>query len=53
MWFQFSKHPKQQEEEGAHKILDRFAELGGNFIDTSNMYAAGNSERIVGSWLKK
>ena len=46
-------NPRQLVEADAHKIMDRYAALGGNFIDTANMYAAGNSERIVGSWLKK
>ncbi|MCX3062456.1 aldo/keto reductase [Streptomyces beihaiensis] len=40
-------------------ILDRFAEAGGTFIDTSNNYAfwvhgtrGGESEELVGRWLK-
>jgi aryl-alcohol dehydrogenase-like predicted oxidoreductase len=32
----------------AARIVERFAEAGGNFIDTANSYAAGESERIVG-----
>jgi aryl-alcohol dehydrogenase-like predicted oxidoreductase len=32
----------------APRIVNRFAEAGGNFIDTANNYAAGESERIVG-----
>src|SRR5215211_953681 len=32
----------------AARIVERFAEAGGNFIDTANYYAAGESERIVG-----
>lgn len=32
-------------------IMDRFFERGGNFIDTSNVYARGNSERIIGTRL--
>ncbi len=32
----------------ASGIVKRFAEAGGNFIDTANNYAAGESERIVG-----
>jgi aryl-alcohol dehydrogenase-like predicted oxidoreductase len=32
----------------AASIVDRFAEAGGNFIDTANSYAGGESERIVG-----
>lgn len=32
----------------ARAILDRFAEAGGNFIDTANVYSSNNSERLVG-----
>ena len=34
------------------KILDKFAELGGNFIDTADAYSKGESEKIIGNWLK-
>ncbi len=44
---------------GADALLDRFAALGGNFIDTARSYGdwipdapAGASERAVGAWLK-
>ncbi|XP_074658076.1 1-deoxyxylulose-5-phosphate synthase YajO-like [Tubulanus polymorphus] len=37
----------------SHRILDRFAELGGNFIDTANIYHYGMSETIIGNWLEK
>jgi aryl-alcohol dehydrogenase-like predicted oxidoreductase len=37
----------------AFEILDSFAEAGGNFIDTADMYAEGESEVIVGEWLQK
>jgi aryl-alcohol dehydrogenase-like predicted oxidoreductase len=30
------------------RILDAFAEAGGNFIDTASLYTNGSSERIVG-----
>lgn len=33
-------------------ILDAFAEAGGNFIDTANIYCGGNSERLVGRFIK-
>jgi aryl-alcohol dehydrogenase-like predicted oxidoreductase len=32
----------------AAKIFAAFAEAGGNFVDTANYYARGESERIVG-----
>src|SRR5829696_289453 len=34
--------------EEAARIVERFAEAGGNFVDTANSYAGGESERIVG-----
>lgn len=30
--------------------LDRYVALGGNFIDTADVYAGGQSEEIVGRW---
>ena len=43
----------------ANAILDRFAALGGNFLDTARSYGdwvptapAGASERAIGAWLK-
>jgi aryl-alcohol dehydrogenase-like predicted oxidoreductase len=30
------------------RILDAFAEAGGNFVDTANVYTNGSSERITG-----
>jgi aryl-alcohol dehydrogenase-like predicted oxidoreductase len=36
----------------AARIVERFAEAGGNFVDTANYYAGGNSERIVGELIK-
>jgi len=44
---------KSCDEAESHAVLDRFLELGGNFIDTANVYAAGQSEAYIGSWLKK
>ncbi|MFO0661095.1 MAG: aldo/keto reductase [Polyangiaceae bacterium] len=34
--------------EGCKAQLDAFAERGGNFIDTANLYTNGSSERILG-----
>ena len=36
----------------ARKIFDAFAEAGGNFIDTSNNYTNGTSEKFVGEFVK-
>jgi aryl-alcohol dehydrogenase-like predicted oxidoreductase len=32
----------------SQQIIDRFVELGGNFIDTANFYTKSHSERIIG-----
>lgn len=39
-------------EETAFALLDRYAEAGGSFIDTADLYTQGTSERIVGAWLR-
>lgn len=39
-------------EEDSHRILDRFVEVGGNFIDTADVYSQGTSEEILGRWLQ-
>ncbi len=36
----------------AHAMADRFVEAGGNFFDTSDKYNDGESERLLGSWLR-
>jgi aryl-alcohol dehydrogenase-like predicted oxidoreductase len=39
------------DEETSKRMLDRFIDLGGNFIDTANMYTGGHAERIIGDHL--
>jgi aryl-alcohol dehydrogenase-like predicted oxidoreductase len=34
--------------EESQKILDRYIDLGGNFIDTANFYTKSHSEKIIG-----
>ena len=41
----------ESDEKEAHAQLDRFAEVGGTFIDTADVYTNGESERIIGHWL--
>lgn len=36
----------------AFKIMDKFAQAGGNFIDTANIYKLGTSEKILGSYFQ-
>ena len=40
----------ESDERVSHAQLDRFAESGGTFIDTADVYSAGRSEEIVGRW---
>lgn len=41
----------ETDREEGHALLDRFAERGGNFIDTANTYGGGKSEQWIGDWL--
>lgn len=41
----------ETDEAEAHRQLDIYAASGGTFIDTADIYARGESERIVGRWL--
>lgn len=34
--------------EESQQIIDRYIELGGNFIDTANFYTRSHSEKIIG-----
>lgn len=36
----------------SRKMFDAFAETGGNFIDTSNNYTNGTSEKFIGEFVK-
>ncbi|MGF7231464.1 aldo/keto reductase [Arachidicoccus sp.] len=40
------------DERASFEILDKFAQAGGNFIDTANIYKLGTSEKILGNYLK-
>ncbi|HTR62650.1 MAG TPA: aldo/keto reductase [Candidatus Binataceae bacterium] len=44
---------RETNEANARKIIDRYIELGGNFLDTANVYAAGASEEITGRIIKE
>jgi len=41
------------DEPTAHALADRFVAAGGNFFDTSNIYNQGQSETMLGAWLKR
>jgi aryl-alcohol dehydrogenase-like predicted oxidoreductase len=40
------------DEPTALSLADRFVDAGGNFFDTSNIYNRGESERMLGAWLR-
>jgi aryl-alcohol dehydrogenase (NADP+) len=40
----------ESDEKVSHAQLDRFVEAGGTFVDTADVYSAGESERIIGHW---
>ncbi|KAH7148184.1 aryl-alcohol dehydrogenase [Dactylonectria macrodidyma] len=39
------------DEEQSFKVLDAYADAGGNFLDTANVYQNEESEAIVGGWV--
>jgi aryl-alcohol dehydrogenase-like predicted oxidoreductase len=39
--------------EESHRMLDRFLEAGGNFIDTADTYDDGGSEKTLAPWLAR
>ena len=43
---------RESTEEESFRMLNRFVEAGGNFIDTADVYSRGLSETILGKWLK-
>jgi aryl-alcohol dehydrogenase-like predicted oxidoreductase len=43
---------RETDEELSRQMMDKFVEIGGNFIDTADVYSKGISEEIVGRWLK-
>lgn len=38
--------------EMANRILDTYFDGGGNFLDTSDSYASGRSEIMIGNWMR-
>lgn len=53
----FGERPGQLSEQEAHKVLDKFVQMGGNCIDTADFFpwfgsCIGEAEKIIGNWLK-
>ena len=40
----------ESDEKVSHQQLDRFIEAGGTLVDTADVYARNDSERIIGRW---
>lgn len=38
-------------EAGSRAVIERYVELGGNFIDTADVYAGGRSEEMIGTFI--
>lgn len=43
---------READEATSFRLMDRYFELGGTFVDTADAYGNGTSESIVGRWLK-
>ena len=39
------------DKESSFEIMDAYANAGGNFLDTANLYKNGTSEKIIGEYL--
>ena len=42
----------RNDEPSSFRVLDQALDLGVNFIDTADFYNLGNSEQVIGKWLK-
>ena len=43
---------RESSEAESYQMLDHFKSVGGNFIDTADVYSLGGSEEVLGRWLK-
>ena len=44
---------RESSEAESNQMLDHFKAVGGNFVDTADVYSKGLSETILGRWLKQ
>jgi aryl-alcohol dehydrogenase-like predicted oxidoreductase len=44
--------PKQRNDEESIRVIHRYLDAGGNFLDTADMYGAGRNEVLVGKAIK-
>jgi aryl-alcohol dehydrogenase-like predicted oxidoreductase len=45
-------HPSQQDDAESIRVIHRYIDLGGNFLDTADMYGVGRNETLVGKALQ-
>src|SRR5260370_240740 len=43
--------PKQMNDDESIRVIHRYLEAGGNFLDTADMYGSGRNETLVGQAL--
>ena len=44
---------READEGMAKSLMDRYVDMGGNFVDTADVYSSGAAEEVVGRWLKQ
>jgi len=44
---------READEATSFKLMDRYVDVGGNFVDTADVYSSGGSEEVVGRWLQQ
>jgi aryl-alcohol dehydrogenase-like predicted oxidoreductase len=44
--------PKQQNDDESIRVIHRYLDAGGNFLDTADMYGTGRNETLVGKAIK-
>lgn len=44
---------READEGTSFKLMDRYVDMGGNFVDTADIYSSGGSEEVIGRWLKQ
>src|SRR4051794_27579188 len=44
--------PKRMDDAESIRVIHRFLDAGGNFLDTADMYGSGRNEELVGSAIR-
>lgn len=45
-------HPSQRNDDESIRVIHRYLDSGGNFLDTADMYGSGHNEQLVGRAIK-